>query len=223
MKALIRALPGKAEFTIVVALGFGMFIYASVTTVVAPRTPATFNRAGLSFLLIYELVVLVVILWFLRARGWRLRDFHLSPSIVSTVYGILFALGAYVAHWVIWVVAASIFPELLKTAGETLVVSRDIPLGMMLAVSLVNPVYEELLVVGYVVSSLKRSKGVWFAVGVSAAIRLLYHLYQGPVSAIWVLFLGIVFAYWYARTNKLWPPIVAHAFFDFIGLFVYSL
>jgi membrane protease YdiL (CAAX protease family) len=33
--------------------------------------------------------------------------------------------------------------------------------------------------------------------------------------------LGFIFAYWFARTGRLWPVILAHAIFDFIGLNAY--
>jgi membrane protease YdiL (CAAX protease family) len=53
----------------------------------------------------------------------------------------------------------------------------------------------------------------------SVAIRVLYHLYQGPASA-GIIPIGFVFAYWYARTGRLWPAVIAHGLMDFFGLIV---
>jgi membrane protease YdiL (CAAX protease family) len=58
------------------------------------------------------------------------------------------------------------------------------------------------------------------AVNISAAIRLSYHLYQGVAGVLAVVPLGLLFAYWFARTRQLWPLIVAHAILDFAGLAV---
>lgn len=56
------------------------------------------------------------------------------------------------------------------------------------------------------------------AVAISVAIRVSYHLYQGIPGLIAVVPMGLLFGIWYARTRQLWPLIVAHAIFDFVGL-----
>jgi membrane protease YdiL (CAAX protease family) len=53
---------------------------------------------------------------------------------------------------------------------------------------------------------------------VSAALRLLAHGYQGPLALVTVLPVGILFTLYYARTWRIWPVIVAHAFQDTLAL-----
>ena len=60
--------------------------------------------------------------------------------------------------------------------------------------------------------------GVDGAILISAAIRMSYHVYQGPVAALFIGILGLVFAASFARTGKLWPVIMAHAGLDLTGL-----
>jgi membrane protease YdiL (CAAX protease family) len=55
-------------------------------------------------------------------------------------------------------------------------------------------------------------------VNVSVALRLVCHLYQGTLGVLSVIPVGLIFAYWYVRTGRLWPLIVAHALLDFISL-----
>jgi membrane protease YdiL (CAAX protease family) len=50
-----------------------------------------------------------------------------------------------------------------------------------LAVSIVNPLFEELLVLAYVIQSMRRRFGLTAAMHASIAVRLVYHLYQGPM------------------------------------------
>ena len=57
-----------------------------------------------------------------------------------------------------------------------------------------------------------------FAVGVSVLIRLLYHTYQGPMAVAFIFPMGVLFAVAYWRRRALWPLILAHGLFDFIGL-----
>jgi membrane protease YdiL (CAAX protease family) len=53
---------------------------------------------------------------------------------------------------------------------------------------------------------------------VSAGIRVFYHFYQGAVGVVGIAPMALLFAYWFARTGRLWPLIVAHALTDFAGL-----
>jgi uncharacterized protein len=55
-------------------------------------------------------------------------------------------------------------------------------------------------------------------VNVSVAIRLVYHLYQGAIGVVTIIPFGLIVTWWYARTGKLWPILVAHAAIDFMGL-----
>ncbi len=93
----------------------------------------------------------------------------------------------------------------------------------MIAVSIINPIFEETFVCGYVVSVLKERADVTTAVTISTAIRLLYHLYQGPIAFISIIPFGLVLGYSYAGTGRLWPVIVAHGLGDFIVFVGYAL
>ena len=80
------------------------------------------------------------------------------------------------------------------------------------------PIYEEVLLVGYIIEALKGKKGIVFATNISVLFRFLCHLYQGPMAAINIIPMGLLFAYVYNRWEKLFPLIVAHSILDFIGL-----
>jgi membrane protease YdiL (CAAX protease family) len=41
-------------------------------------------------------------------------------------------------------------------------------------------------------------------------VRLLYHLYQGPIGVVTIVPMGLLFGYAYARSRQLWPLIFAH-------------
>ncbi len=55
---------------------------------------------------------------------------------------------------------------------------------------------------------------------VSMGIRLLYHLYQGPMGIITIVPLGLLYGFVYVRTRQLWPLILAHMLIDIAGLAV---
>ena len=56
-----------------------------------------------------------------------------------------------------------------------------------------------------------------FAVGASVLVRMLYHLYQGPSGAIFVIGFGLVLSLYFLWKRKLWPLVFAHIFADIAG------
>lgn len=222
MRDILRALPLTAEFTLVIGISFGYAILGSLAYVWAPPDTAPITEGNLLFLVIYELTVMLVVFWFLKQRDWKFDDFKLQPSLRATGYGILLAISAYTSYIVLWGLALSVSPGSVKPISQVPLVSNNISIIKILAVSIVNPLFEELLVVGYVITALKQVKGVTYAINISVAIRLLYHLYQGPLGVIFIIPLGLIFAYWYAKKERLWSVVIAHALLDFFGLYVYQ-
>jgi uncharacterized protein len=72
-----------------------------------------------------------------------------------------------------------------------------------------------------VIAALDPRRSAWTGINVSVAIRLLYHLYQGPLGVLYIVPLGLVFAWWYARSARLWPLVIAHALYDFSALAIF--
>jgi len=61
------------------------------------------------------------------------------------------------------------------------------------------------------------------AVGVSVAIQMFYHLYQGMLSSmVFLMPMFLAFSLYYVRRRRVTPVIVAHLFFDLVGLVQYS-
>lgn len=223
MKRFLRSLSPVAEFLIVTGIAFGPFLLAEVLTLIVPRTGPHHTNLSLLFLVAQELGVGALLMWFLHARDWALSDLGLkedAPLQDIAAGGLLFA-SAYFVWFLILNLAASVSPELImsmiKASGN--VVGTHIPPATSVAVSVVNGVFEELFVTGYVMSALARmQKSSWFCVNVSTAIRLAYHLYQGPLGVLSVVPTGLIFALWFARTKRLWPVIGAHILMDTVAL-----
>ena len=89
---------------------------------------------------------------------------------------------------------------------------------LVFLVSIVNGIFEELFVAGYIITALTARRGMWMAINVSVVVRLLYHLYQGPIGVLTIVPMGLLYGYVYSRTRQLWPLIVAHVLIDIIGL-----
>jgi membrane protease YdiL (CAAX protease family) len=74
---------------------------------------------------------------------------------------------------------------------------------------------EEVVAVGYLVTRLQQS--AWrdvTAVGASAVLRAGYHLYQGWGGFLGNLVLGAAFGWFFVRTRRTWPLVIAHVLLD---------
>ena len=234
--AWIRSLSGATELIIVVVVAFGWFIVGSVRSFVAalasshqlpPMTEWDFIE-----LVLQEAFVLIFLGWFLWRRGWTLAQFGLVWHQRPIRKSLTLAIG----HQILWgaglvfcvvLPSAVITPVLQALLPQSVAVMTDsslllapgVGLGVILIVSLLNPIFEEVFLCGYLISKLAPAQGTWFAINVSTAIRFTYHLYQGPIGAISIILVGLIFAYWFAHRRQLWPLIIAHACLDFLFLF----
>lgn len=105
----------------------------------------------------------------LHHGGWRWRDFHVHYSNAGTIVGIGLAVLA---------IASMVMVQAVM--GGVRITPPSASLLAVLLVSVVNPWYEELFVCAYVIESLRGRFGLGTAINVSVALRVSYHLYQGP-------------------------------------------
>jgi len=227
MKRFFNTLSPVVEFFVVTGIAFGPFLLAEVLSLAVPRSGPHHTSLTLLVLVVQELLLGGLLLWFLRAREWTLRDLGLAENtpLQDLAAGGLLFVAVYSAWFLIWNLTAALSPDLIlsmiKTGGN--VVGAHIPPMTSVTVSVVNGAFEELFVVGYMMSALARmKKSAWFCVNVSTAMRLAYHLYQGPLGVLSVVPTGLIFAFWFARTKRLWPIIGAHILMDTVALLTHA-
>ena len=57
----------------------------------------------------------------------------------------------------------------------------------------------------------------------ASVLRGSYHLYQGASAGFGNIVMGVVFGYFYHRTSKVWPLILAHFLIDAVAFVGYQL
>lgn len=93
---------------------------------------------------------------------------------------------------------------------------------LLLVWSAANAFAEETVVVMWLVTRLKQLRlPAWGAIAASAVLRGTYHLYQGFSAGLGNIAMGVVFAYFYHRTGKVWPLILAHFLIDAVAYLGY--
>ena len=202
------------DAVVVTILCFGWFIAGSIGAVATGFPIGQFSDSSLFRIVLFEFTVAAVALGYLRLRGHSLAP--LVP--VPTAIGCLWGLALYAA----WVIATRPLFTLLGASGlatqpiQEMVAGATITLPSLIAASIVNGLYEETFLIGYLLPALA-AFGAPFAIGITVLVRVLYHLYQGPVGAVSVIAIGLIFAVYFWHTRKLWPVVFAHMFADLAG------
>ena len=217
MEAL-KKFSDREEFIIILVIIFGFPIFYSFISMFAfiggYGGPAIFSNFSLINIVELEVLTGCAAGAFLYTRFWRLSHFHINMGWLQSLFGTVILAGDLLLQYVaLFLLKALYAPDVLISTGVEI---SKISLPVAIVVSFVNPIFEELFVVGYIVQSLRKNHDAFYVISLSATIRLLYHLYQGPI-AIGIFFLGILHAYFYWRWKSLWPLIFAHCILNFLA------
>jgi len=234
----------RAEVWIVLGLSLGQSAVYSVISLVAHLTrgplrdaTATLNRSqsdrewlDLTLQLtgiVFALVPVALALYLLsldRDRSGPLRRLGLDGSrpFKDVATGAMLAL-------IIGVPGLGLY-----ALGRTLGVTADVvpapdtsywwTVPVLILAALQNAALEEIVVVGYLMTRLRELRwGPWAVLVTSALLRGAYHLYQGFGQAAGNVVMGLVFGYWFQRTGRVMPLVVAHTLLDVVSFVGYLL
>jgi uncharacterized protein len=211
LKALGRTEVTPLEAVAICAVCFGWFILISTEAVANGFTKTEFSDRSLIGSVIYELFFALLAISILRARNYAVATLYPTPSVLGATWGVvLYAVGFGLA----FVLVAG-----LNTGSpqpiETSLANATSALPVVVISALVNGAYEEIFLLGFLQRGLGRY-GPTIAVGASLLVRILYHLYQGPMGAVWVLGFGLVMSVYFLRTGQLFPAVFAHILADIV-------
>ncbi|MFZ6647629.1 CPBP family intramembrane glutamic endopeptidase [Undibacterium sp. TJN25] len=196
----------------IVAICFGWFIFNSLLSLGSESAKGEFSDASFLSLIVVELALGSFALLVLRLRGHSLRA--LLP--VPTWYGGILGVLAYAAAtWISSLVTALFDTGMPEQPIEQMMSHATPSLTYVFALALVNGLYEEVFLLGYLQRSFSAAAPS-FAIGLAVLVRLLYHLYQGPLGALSIVAYGLVIGIFYWRTNMLWPAVFAHMLADIL-------
>lgn len=84
-----------------------------------------------------------------------------------------------------------------------------------------NAFGEEVVVVGWLMARLKQlGLPLWLILACTSVLRGSYHLYQGISAGFGNIIMGLVYGYYFHRTGKVWPLVLAHFLIDAIAFTV---
>ena len=205
----------SVELFLINLICFGPFAARSILELQKHNEVVLFDRNRALFIIGVELVCGAIAILLLRARGWKAIDlFGKRPTMPQTIVG-----AALIIPCVILISGLNSLIELItNTHPDAATTFRaQLTWPVLIVMTLINPLYDELFVVAYNLRVLE-GHGPAFAITLSATIRFICHLDQGPIAAVTILPLGLIFGFVYWRWKVLWPLVVAHGMMDFMGL-----
>jgi membrane protease YdiL (CAAX protease family) len=141
---------------------------------------------------------------------WDLGRGALLAAVIG-IPGLLLYLAAYALG-----ISATIVPSGLPD------VWWRVPVLVLSAA--MNATLEEVVVVGYLITRLRQlGRTVPWAIGLAALLRGSYHLYQGFGAFIGNALMGVVFGWFFLRTKRVMPLIVAHTILDTVSFVGYTV
>ena len=209
--------PGAGSTTdpiIVMAICFGWFILSSIQAVAAGFPIHPFTDSSFLGIVVLEIILATIAISFLHVRGFNLGHLVPVPSGKGCLVGLVLYSATLLLSWPVELAGGrsivAVQPIEEMASGATI---SFLPL---LGVSVINGLYEETFVIGYLQRTLQ-SAGAFFAIGMTILVRVLYHIYQGPVGALSIVAFGLVLSIYFLWRKDLWPVVFAHIFADFAG------
>jgi uncharacterized protein len=229
----------RVEIAVVLAVTFGLSAYTAFLNLVEAvllglagrrvalnprRSPFDLIDLGLNLAVAFQLVAWgALALYLLWRTGFgpsriglgrvRLRPDVLGGLGLAALIG-LPGLGLYVAARALGLSAHVEPVELYDTWWR---------IPVLLITAFANGWAEEIIVVAFLLTRLRQLRvNPVAAMLASSLLRGAYHLYQGFSAGLGNVVMGLVFAYVWRRTGRLWPLIIAHGIIDSVAYLGYA-
>ena len=218
MRAWVQKLSAIQEAVVITTIFAGWFIFSAMLLMLAgyPTVEgSSFDDSAALSLVVFECIAFVIAAIVLHWRGWKLGDFALRITGRQVLAGLVLLALAEAANWIVWELAGRDLDNrsMIKEVFER----TPLSLGVAVLVSLVNGTFEEFFLCRYLIERFQPS-GAAFAITLSAGIRMLYHVYQGPHGTLSILAFGMIIGTYYWRTRALGTVVVTHILADLIAL-----
>ncbi|MEH0147787.1 CPBP family intramembrane glutamic endopeptidase [Corynebacterium sp. Q4381] len=183
------------------------------TVLVNQQSTTTWIDLALQLTSVGVLIAWGGLAWYLLNERWRWprwRDLGAGAGLAALIG--LPGLAFYIAAVHLG------FSKVVVPATDAV----QIPTSLLWAFA--NGFGEEVVVVMYLLTRLAQlGWKPWQAVAASAGLRGSYHLYQGLSAGLGNVVMGVIFAWFFHRTGRVWPLILAHFLIDAIAFTAYPL
>jgi membrane protease YdiL (CAAX protease family) len=171
-------------------------------------------------------LILLPTLFFIRIKG---RSFgrvlylnRVSPLVLVLV--LLITIPFRICSFLISALVQTILPmpEFILNSFKSMYAELMFPSSALelaltiLGIVVVAAVCEEVMFRGFILTALRTRKGVWGAIVYAALGFAIYHIDPWAIPEITVI--GIFLGWLVVRTGSIYPAVLAHASFNFLGI-----
>jgi membrane protease YdiL (CAAX protease family) len=218
------------------AAGLLVWIYPFIRRWSGAQTSDWLNTvpAQFVFILLAETLTIGAVYWFLRRRQLGLSAIGLKKPRWRDAGYALAAVPAYYLLYILTVGVASSLDKGLNINQQQQIGFNNVQGGAALVMTFISlvvlpPLAEEIMVRGFLYSTLKKAMRMRYAVLATSALFAAAHLPEGGaagplyIAALDTFVLSLVLIYLREKTGSLWASITLHAIKNgiaFVALFV---
>ena len=206
-----------SEIALVLGVPTLLFLSSSIRWRLLHHGAVVFTDSRLLITLGLEAVITAALLPYLLRRGWNPLKVAPPPEAPDILRGVLVWLAILAALYFTLFIVYLVSPGTVTSLQARQFTGSISPI-VVISASLLNPIFEEFLWLGYAIPAVASRFGLGVASAVSVILRVSVHLYQGKLAFISVLPIAIVLTLYFVRTGRLWPTVVAHVIIDALGL-----
>lgn len=210
------------EVVMVCSVAFGGSVLMSLFAFFGHRISGDWGESGVKWMyaLLQEVIALGLLSFVLARRGKGLSYLGLQWSWKQAAIAPLLWFGSFVAYS-IWNPVLTWCWQWQTWHPERVLFTEGISYTTFLF-QFINPIFEELIVRAYLMTEVKSLTGsTTLAVVLSVLLQTSYHFYQGGLLALSLGIVFLIFSLYYARTNRILAPMVAHMIFGVSATWFY--
>jgi len=230
------------EIVIVLGVSFGRSALSSILSIIEKLTrgtplgdqSTTMNQSvipdrpwlDLAYQLagvVFPAIPAVLALYFLRIHGQR-RDIglDLTRPARDLGWGTVVAACIGIPGLALYFAARALGFNTIMAPANLAAAWWTVPVLILLAA--MNGFLEEVVMIGFFFARARAMEWrPWVIVLVSAAIRGTYHVYQGFGGLLGNFVMGLAFGWFYLKTKRVAPLVVAHTILDIVSFVGYAL
>ena len=206
-----------------------MSTLASAHTVHANYMQVFLSDRALLLNMAAEAAILGLGLIYFRWRGWTVADLRIRPGFVSSVEGVIITPLTVVTNaftvfslFALVFLAQTRYPTFIQFVLANNVSLKSVHVGgvswvVLIPAMILNAFLEEIICTSYMFRQFQAKGGVPFALALTVLLRMACHTYQGPVHALGIGTVFLIYGLWYWQRRNVWTLIFAHALLD-IGM-----
>jgi membrane protease YdiL (CAAX protease family) len=177
---------------------------------------------------IFHQIGVLALLWYVLQRRsqkfsdlglfWKKRELAIAPLLWFVC-----SIVAYISMLILRSFDGFPAGSNPNAQAEAFLFSGGIGIGTFIF-QFINPFFEELIARAYLMTRLKElTNSMALAIVGSVVFQVSYHFYQGFWTGLSHAGLFLVLSLYYAKTNRILAPILAHLIFDVSATLIYML